>query len=128
MGNPLFIGIGSLMRNQGQAQAQQAEAVADRAAFRAQEVHADVDALRMDVEKLLMITEALWGILKEKHGYTDEELMRRIQQIDMSDGRLDGKVAKQPPSPCPQCGRAMPKSRPVCMYCGMASTEYPFAR
>ena len=55
------------------------------------------DALEFDVERLLMISEALWSILKEQHGYTDEELQSRILQIDMRDGKLDGRVADSPP-------------------------------
>jgi hypothetical protein len=128
MVNPLFVGLGSMMRAEAQASQAETTVTADRAAFRTLEIGTDVQLLKMDIERLLMITEALWGILKEKHGCTDEELISRIQTIDMSDGRLDGKVAKQAPSACPKCGRAMARNRPVCMYCGQASTEQPFAR
>ncbi len=60
-----------------------------------------------DVEKLLMITEALWTIIKEQLGYEDEELIRRIEEIDMRDGKLDGKVKGSVNPLCPECQRVL---------------------
>jgi hypothetical protein len=85
-------------------------------------------AARADIERVLMITEALWQILKEKHGYTDAELFRRITEIDLRDGRADGRVAPSPPRRCPHCDRVMVKHRPVCIFCGMPSMVDPFER
>ena len=87
--------------------------------------HAD---LTHDIERLLMITEALWAILKEKHGYTDSELMRRVALIDLRDGKLDGKVSKVEPAPCPRCGKVLNKRHPRCIYCGEAIVQDPFLR
>jgi hypothetical protein len=84
--------------------------------------------LNFEVERLLMITEALWGILKEKHGYDDEELIRRINEIDAADGQLDGHVAATPTMVCPTCSRPLAKHRPRCIYCGQAVALDPFAR
>jgi hypothetical protein len=128
MTNPMFVGLGSVLGSRALASQAENVVAADKAALRAQEVGADVEVLKLDIERLLMITEALWGILKEKHGYADEELIRRIQEIDMSDGQLDGKVARQRPSACPKCGRLMVRNHTVCLYCGQASTEAPFVR
>lgn len=77
-----------------------------------------VDYLEGEVERLLMISEALWGILKEQLQYTDDELVRRVQEIDLRDGQLDGKVSKSAPKKCTSCGRTVMKKRPQCMYCG----------
>jgi hypothetical protein len=84
--------------------------------------------LQMQVERLLMITEALWGILKEQHGFDDKELQKRIVEIDLRDGRMDGRVAATPPAPCPKCGRVVPKQSVRCMYCGEPLLMDPFAR
>ncbi len=86
------------------------------------------DALEGDVERLLMITEALWGILKEQLNYEDDELMRRIQEIDMRDGTLDGKVSKQAPKKCKSCNRTVMKKRPQCLYCGHVNQAELFER
>ena len=77
-----------------------------------------------------MITEALWLILKEKHGYSDEDLMERIVEIDLRDGKLDGRAVSETPS-CPQCKRLhVAKHRPLCLYCGatMPVPGEPFVR
>lgn len=88
----------------------------------------DLDALRSDIERLFMIAEALWGMLAEQYGYTEEDLVRRIHEIDLRDGRLDGRVAPAQPSKCPHCGRILEKTRPYCIYCGKPVLQDPFAR
>lgn len=94
----------------------------------AREARTEVDLLKLDVERLLMISEALWQILKENHGYDDNELIRRIAQIDLRDGRLDGRVAAGAPTECPHCHHTLIKKRPFCMYCGKPVATDPFQR
>jgi hypothetical protein len=88
----------------------------------------EVVILEFQVERLLMITEALWDVLKEKHGYSDGELMKRVAMIDLKDGKLDGKVAKSEPSQCPKCQRALNRRHLFCIYCGEQVVQDPFAR
>ena len=88
----------------------------------------EVELLKMDVERLLMITEALWTILKDEFGYEDTELTELIKQIDQQDGHLDGRVAPSEPRLCPHCNRTMERKRPICLYCGKAVNPEPFAR
>ena len=108
-------------------QAQLAGELASRAAAN---VRIQNEYLQFDVEKLFMITEALWTILKEQHGYTDEHLVQMIQHIDLRNGKLDGKVAKSAERPtCPQCGRTIIRKQPRCLYCGAdAPQQQPFKR
>jgi hypothetical protein len=86
--------------------------------------------LQADVERLFMISQALWDILKEHHGYTDEDLLARVQAIDLQDGKLDGKAPKPPPAVCPSCNRLALRrqSVPQCLYCGASITLSPFQR
>ena len=88
----------------------------------------DIAKLESQIERLLMITEALWTLLKEKHGLEDQELLRRIVEIDLRDGRLDGRVAPTPPGPCPKCQRIVSKQSVRCLYCGEPLLMNPFAR
>lgn len=89
---------------------------------------ADIVSLESQVERLLMITEALWDILKEQHGYTNDELMRRVALIDLKDGKLDGKVARTGPAQCPKCQRVLNRRHMQCIYCGEQIVQDPFGR
>ena len=84
--------------------------------------------LKADVERLLLVTEALWKIVQEKHGLDDKELLRQITMLDMADGKLDARKPKAPPKLCPKCDRALGKRRPKCMFCGEPILYDPFER
>lgn len=105
-----------------------ATAAAREAETSAREAKTELEYLKLDVERLLMITEALWNMVKEKHGYEDDELMRKINEIDLRDEKLDGRVAPSPPRPCPKCNQPLAKRRISCIYCGTATTRDPFER
>lgn len=113
---------------QQMARANRAQSAGERASRAATEVRTQNTAIMRDVEKLFMITEALWAILKEQHGYTDEDLGQMIQDIDLRDGKLDGKVSKKQNPSCPQCGRTLMGKHPICLYCGTAVVRDPFER
>lgn len=88
----------------------------------------ELEALKFDVERLLLITEALWNIVREKHGTEDAELIKQITALDMEDGKLDGRKPRTPPQPCPKCGRTLIKNRPRCFYCAEPIATDPFER
>jgi len=104
-----------------------AHRTASNAQSDARRANAKVEALGRDIERLFMITEALWTILKEDHGFNDAELMLRVTEIDMRDGKLDGKAASTAPGPCPKCQRPLSKKRSFCLYCGELTVANPFA-
>ena len=89
---------------------------------------ARVQDLEFQVERLLMISEALWGLLKEKHGYSDGDLINRVAMIDLKDGKLDGRVAKTEPQQCPKCARPLNRRHSACIYCGTQIVQEPFTR
>lgn len=94
----------------------------------AREAMREVEELRQDVDRLLLINEALWRIVRERLELTDEDLVHRIQDIDLEDGRLDGRKAPSPPRPCPHCQRMLSKHKPRCLYCGKPVDFLPFER
>jgi hypothetical protein len=99
-----------------------------RASHDANKARSETEELKDDVEKLLMITEALWTILKEQLGYDEDELIRRIEEIDMRDGILDGKVKAGINPDCPECGRKLIGKRAKCLYCGVEVKRDLFER
>lgn len=105
-------------------------AAADAAAAEgaAREARTDVELLKHDVNRVLLITEALWTFLKRQHGYSDDDLRNLIQEIDLRDGKSDGQTGKEQPLQCSGCGRVNSAKRAYCIYCGKALTGNPFAR
>lgn len=98
---------------------------------RAQARKAKAESLYLEhqMERLLMITEALWELLKEQHGYADEELITRVQNIDLRDGVLDGKVAaKSKVDTCSSCKRKLSHRHTICIYCGASVKRGVFER
>ena len=78
----------------------------------------DVDQLERKVEHLMMVTEALWSVIKESHEMDDDDLREVIKNIDLRDGNLNGRVAKKPPQKCPRCKKTIQRRQSKCMYCG----------
>ena len=87
-----------------------------------------VQFMQHHVERLLMITEALWAMLKEQHGYTDEDLIEHVRLIDLQDGKLDGKVASSGVKACSSCKRPVSGRHSRCIYCGRALRGDLFGR
>lgn len=77
------------------------------------------------LDRALLACEAMWTMLRDKLGMTDVDLLKRINEIDLSDGKLDGKVRRSAVS-CPSCSRTIARRFPKCMYCGQAIMHDPF--
>lgn len=73
--------------------------------------------LQANLAKALMISEALWEIMKDKHGLGDEELRKKVYEVDMRDGTLDGKNQRKAVE-CPNCRHMVSARHPACLYCG----------
>ncbi|MHB9130901.1 MAG: hypothetical protein ACYDBB_07395 [Armatimonadota bacterium] len=78
--------------------------------------------LQAQVDKLTLVNMALWSLLKEKAGLTNEQLRRRIEQIDLADGQLDGRVRTEAKI-CPQCRRVISARHHRCLYCDFTPTN-----
>ena len=90
--------------------ADEAQRDVDRAARR-------VQALEARVDQLGMVTQALWELLREQADLTDQQLLDRIEEIDLRDSGGDGKDA-QGGAQCASCGRRSCRNHMTCMYCG----------
>ena len=97
-----------------------AQISADAAERDARQAQTSVEFMRRDINRLLLITEALWTLLKQQHGYTDEDLTKVVTEIDLRDGVADGKANQVGPKPCPYCGRMVAAHHATCIFCGKA--------
>jgi hypothetical protein len=100
----------------------------DQAQKDAQRANSKLEYVSDDIERLLMISEALWLLLKKEHGYADNVLTDMIKEIDLRDGRLGGCVPKAPGQLCPHCGKPTSNKQLRCIYCDQPVTPDPFAR
>lgn len=74
--------------------------------------------LEQRLDYLELACAGLWVLLKEKHGYTDEELVASIQEVDARDGNIDGKIGRANQH-CPHCQRKLlTRDSPKCSWCG----------
>jgi hypothetical protein len=96
-----------------QADAAAAKATAQRSSEEAQR---SVQQLRKDVEWLTLTVAALAEILERRAGVTAAEVEAVMREIDLRDGKADGKVTLTP-QPCGACGRPNSSRRDNCLYC-----------
>lgn len=81
----------------------------------------------LNVRQLALTTQAVWSFLKEKHNLDDQDLLHRIEEIDLSDGYLDGRITAQVVT-CPSCSKKLNSRNKRCIYCEAINPEFnPFA-
>jgi hypothetical protein len=109
----------------GEALARDASSQANAAASDARKAKSESEGLTDRVERLALMTEALWILLRDRFGMNDEELIEIARDLDLSDGRLDGRV-RRVASECAGCRRMVGKQHVKCMYCGTEMPRAPF--
>ena len=92
-----------------------AESAATAGATQAAMVETHVKQLETRIAKLAMVCQALWSLLMEQSDLKDEDLLKRVSQLEAQTKQSASEVAKAPP--CPKCKRPMPKNG-RCLYCG----------
>lgn len=83
----------------------------------AREAERDLAVLQRRVDFLTIASQALWELVRERLEMTDEQILERIQEVDLRDGKADGKISKTVLS-CPQCLRNNQSGQDHCIYCG----------
>lgn len=109
----------------GAMDASAAQVEASEARRRAAGAKSVADDVERRLDRALLACEAMWTLLREKVGVSDLDLLNRMNELDLSDGALDGKVAKSAVT-CPSCRRTIARRHPKCMYCGQAVMHDPF--
>lgn len=70
-----------------------------------------------------LVLEALCELLQEAGLVTPAQLMARLEQIDLRDGRADGRHGHSATTRCGQCGRVSSGVRSRCLYCGSGDLQ-----
>ena len=92
--------------------------LANDAQAAAQTARSDVEFLRHEVDRLYLVTEALWRLLKDEHGYADASLAQLVAAIGAEHARERSNPEGRPQPPCEKCGRQLGRRQPKCIWCG----------
>lgn len=92
---------------------------------RASDAHFDAKAaleaiaeLEEKVDRLSLVCHALFEELQRATGYSETQLKEKMLEIDLRDGKQDGKLDPLAGRKCPDCGHKITKKRPHCFWCG----------
>jgi hypothetical protein len=86
-----------------------------------------VERLNDRIDALVLANMAMWTILRDKLGVADQELEQRVRELDLSDGKLDGKIRVGAWN-CAKCNRPNSPRHAACLYCGhrnAVATPFP---
>jgi len=108
-----FFRVAEMQRNK------QEELAAERSGRTALDAKRGLRHLQDRVDRLTLVNMAMWSLLKDKMGVTEEDLISRMVEIDITDGRADGKVTVGVRK-CGKCGRTLSRRHRKCLYCGAA--------
>ena len=76
-----------------------------------------VHNLEASVGHLALACQAMWELLRERVGVTEEQLYAKMTEVDVRDGALDGRM-RPVLTKCPACGKPSNSKNSSCMYCG----------
>ena len=101
--------------------------------LRQDSIEADTERIRGDsfelskqLAKMALVNQALYELVKEKVGITDEEFRHKIREVDSRDGVEDGKL-KASPLRCPKCEIGVTAGALSYSGCGATvAPKYPF--
>ena len=100
-----------------QGQIQDAKSQASRAEGKAERVNFHIRMLEDKIDSLALICQSMWELTSESIPDAEQKLAAKIEEIDLRDGQLDGKLGRVE-THCPNCQRPLHKRHRRCMYCG----------
>jgi polyhydroxyalkanoate synthesis regulator phasin len=99
-----------------QGQIKQAQGTAERAANKTDQLQPRIEELERRLDRLTLASQAMWELLRSTGRITDSQLMDKMEQVDLRDGKKDGKISGTVKI-CPQCRRNSNSRRMKCVYC-----------
>lgn len=99
------------------------ERSADKAERKADRTTEEVRQLESQIDRLTLACQSMWELLRERAELTDTELEEKILEVDLRDGKADGKIGPQIIA-CPNCNRNTNSKRQLCMMCGAPLLGY----
>jgi hypothetical protein len=75
----------------------------------------EIDRLHDRIDRLVLVNEAMWELLCECTGLTEEHLRHRMEGLDRSDGAVDGR--RRPQAAVCECGAMVNARARICLFC-----------
>ncbi|HNX27569.1 MAG TPA: hypothetical protein PKK48_09205 [Phycisphaerae bacterium] len=93
-----------------------------KATSKARNVQEQCRQLEDRLDKLILLNMAMWELIKERTQITETDLEKRIAEIDLRDGKADGKISHTIKK-CAKCGKIMSPRHKCCLYCGAENLD-----
>ena len=77
----------------------------------------EVVRLEEKLDRLALITRAMFELMQQSHGLSEEQLAKKVVEIDVRDGQQDGRMSPQPKR-CPKCEAMISPKFARCLFCG----------
>ena len=82
---------------------------------------AKIERVEKKLESLALACQSLWEILQEHTKISEEDLMAKMEEVDIRDGKMDGRISPRAEA-CQNCNRKTSRRRTNCLYCGHENT------
>ena len=100
-----------------QQQIHHAQSNATRAENTARSAKNDLRFIQDRLDFLALACQSMWELMRERTTLTDEDIEAKMQEIDLRDGKEDGRMSS-PVFECVSCGRNVSGRHARCLYCG----------
>lgn len=95
----------------------EAQDIAYKAEAKVNRVNNDIEQINRRMDKITLVCQALCEQLKDHADLTNEQILDKIEEIDLRDGVIDKKIGARVIK-CPNCGRNSNTKNDNCLYCG----------
>ncbi len=104
----------------------QAKSDASSARSKTESLSFTIRSLEEKIDQMALKCQAMWELLRDTTGLTDADIGKKICDVDLRDGVLDGKITKTGKQ-CTSCSRTISAKHNRCLYCGeLAQSEEIF--
>ena len=90
---------------------------ADRAEAKVDRFADKIAQMNRHLDRLTLACQSMWELIRDNTNLTEEDLETKIIEVDLRDGKGDGKIAPQV-LPCGACGKTTNSKRVFCVFCG----------
>jgi hypothetical protein len=73
--------------------------------------------LNEKVDRLALLCRAMFELMQQTSGITEDQLKAKVVEIDLRDGQADGRVTPKPKQ-CPKCSAMISPHFGRCLFCG----------